>query len=58
MVNLLQRMAQDVIPELGMMKYSAWIEECGPIDKIVEDAMTQIEPEVLELQGKNLSAEL
>lgn len=52
MTGLLNSLAENDIEDLKFMNYTALIKLLGPPENILRDALGQIEPEVLELQGK------
>ncbi|KAH7304927.1 hypothetical protein B0I35DRAFT_444459 [Stachybotrys elegans] len=56
--NLVIALLQDKVEEIRFLGYSDKIKENGPIDSIIHDAMNYIEPEVIELQGINITPEI
>lgn len=58
MTGLLGRLAMNDIEDLNFMNYTALIKLLGPPEKLLRDALRQIEPEVLELQGKIITPQV
>ncbi len=58
MTDLVNRLMEEKVEDLKPMDYPTLILNSGPPEQIVADAMVQIEPEIIELQGKVISPEM
>lgn len=58
MTELLSRLAENNIKDLKFMNYTTLIKLLGPPEDLLRDALGQIEPEVLELQGKIITPQV
>jgi len=59
MTSLVQKLAEGGVEDVQYMGHEALFSYLGPLDEaiegIVDEAMSQIEPEIVELQGKAIS---
>lgn len=58
MAKLLDKLMEDDIEDMKFMQYPTLIQNSGPREQILADAMVQVEPEIVELQGKAISPEM
>jgi hypothetical protein len=58
MTELVNTLREKQVDVLKYIDYTGLFEVFGPCDKIIDDALALIEPEVLDLQGKILTPEL
>lgn len=58
MATLLDKLMSDEVEDLLFMDHPNLIRNSGPLEQIIADAMAQIGPEALELQGRVVSPEI